>query len=184
MKQESQKRRAVIVHCWSGNPNYCWYPQTKKELEALGFQVEVPEMPETDVPKLSLWLPKLQEVIGVPDEELFLIGHSIGTVTIMRYLESLPEDKKIGGVVLVAGFTESLGFQELENFFIKPLHLERIKSKAKKFVLIQSDNDPFVPVQYGNRLQKELNGELITKSGMGHFSGEIEDEKACVSVPE
>lgn len=53
--------KAIIVHCWDGYPEYCWYPQTKKELEALGFEVVVPAMPETGAPKLSLWLPKLQE---------------------------------------------------------------------------------------------------------------------------
>src|SRR5688572_18578216 len=35
-------------------------------------------MPETDEPKLKLWLPKLIETIGQPDEELYLVGHSIG----------------------------------------------------------------------------------------------------------
>lgn len=184
MEWALEKRRAVIVHCWDGNPDYCWYPETKKELEALGFQVEIPAMPETGAPKLSLWLPKLQEVAGQPNENLFLIGHSAGTVTIMRYLESLPDDARVGGVVLVAGYTESLGFRELENFFTKPLHFDRIKPKAKKFVLIHSDNDPFVPIQYGNRLKEELDAELIVKHNMGHFSGAADDEAACLSLPD
>jgi len=89
-------KRAIIIHCWSGGPDYCWYPQTKKELKAVGFEVFVPGMPEADAPELSTWLPELQEVIGGPDEELFLIGHSIGSVTLLRYLESLPAGKRSG----------------------------------------------------------------------------------------
>ena len=111
--------RVVIVHCWEGYPDYCWYPQTKKELENKGFKVEVPEMPETELPKLAKWLPKLQEVAGKPDRDLYLIGHSSGVITIIRYLESLSADQKIGGAVFVAGFTNDLGYEELKNFFEK-----------------------------------------------------------------
>src|SRR5579862_2693213 len=112
-------KRAVLVHCWSGTPDYAWYPWVKRQLEQRGFTVTVPLMPDTDRPKLTLWLPHLQSVIGSPDDELLLIGHSIGTVTILRYLETLPVDMHVGKVILVAGFTDQLGFQQLENFFTK-----------------------------------------------------------------
>ena len=54
-------KRAVIVHCWDGYPEYCWYPYVKKELEAKGFEVTVPAFPETDKPNLAKWLPVLQK---------------------------------------------------------------------------------------------------------------------------
>lgn len=180
-------KRVIIIHCWNGYPEYCWYPQTRKELESKDFDVEVPSMPDTDRPKLSLWLPALREIIEVPDENLFLVGHSIGCVTILRYLESLPEGMKIGGVVLVAGFTDNLGFQELDNFFETELDFETIKTRANKFVLIHSDNDPFVEYpKYADILQEKLGAELIFKPGEEHFSGEVEGEttKTCKSLPE
>lgn len=177
-------KRVVIVHCWSGNSSYAWYPQTKKELEKKRFEVKVPDMPETDHPKLSLWLPKLKETIGNPDAELFLVGHSVGCITIMRYLETLEENQKIGGVIFVAGFTDNLGFEELKNFFEKPINFEKIKSKAKKFAAIVSDNDQYVALTHGNILKDKLGAELIIKHAMGHFSGPIDDEKSCKSLPE
>jgi uncharacterized protein len=177
-------KRAVIVHCWDGNPNYCWYPQTKKELEEKGFKVEVPEMPETSLPKLSLWLPKLKEVVGEPDEELFLIGHSAGVVTILRYLETLAEDQKIAGAVMVAGFTDDLGFEELKNFFTTPLDLNKVKQHCDKFVAIHSDNDPYVDLKYGKEFEQKLGAKLIIKHKMGHFSGPIDNEESCTSLPD
>ena len=57
-------KRAIIVHCWSGYPEYCWYQSVKGELEKAGFKVEVPAMPDTDAPNLGKWLPKLKEVVG------------------------------------------------------------------------------------------------------------------------
>lgn len=177
-------KRAVIVHCWDGYPEYCWYPQTKKELEEHGFHVGVPEMPETATPKLSLWLPKVQEIIGQPDKELFLIGHSAGCITIMRYLETLDDKEKIGGVVFVAGFTDDLGFNELKNFFQTPINFEKITSKAKRFVAIHSDNDPYVDLKYGAVLKEKLGAEVIVKHNMKHFSGPIDNEESCISLPD
>lgn len=178
-------KRVIIVHCWSGTPDYCWYPWVKNELEAKGFEVIVPAMPETDAPKLALWLPKLQEVVGEPDEDTYLVGHSIGCATINRYLEQLPEGQKVGGVVLVAGFTDNLGFDELKNFFETPLDLATIRERSVKgFVNIHSDNDQYVPVVHSKNLRDGLGGEAIILQNKGHFSGPIDSEESCTELPE
>lgn len=177
-------KRAVIVHCWEGYPEYCWYPYVKKELEAKGFEVKVPAFPETEAPQLDKWLPVLKKEIGSPNEDVYLIGHSIGAVTILRYLESLNVGQKIGGVVLVAGFTDNLGFDELKNFFNFPIDLERIKDRANYFVAIHSDDDPFVPLKHGKIFDEKLGAKLIVKQGFKHFSGPVDEEESCVELPE
>lgn len=180
-------KRAIIVHCWGGDPEYCWYPSVKKDLETLGFQVTVPAMPKPDEPQLTNWLPQLKGIIGEADENLYLIGHSIGSVTIMRYLETLPENTRVGGVVLVAGFTDNIGFKELKNFFEKPFDYEKIKSRAKHFILIHSDNDPYVQSIHASILKEKLGAELIIKKGMGHFTAGRDPDDGpviCTKLPE
>ncbi len=177
-------KRAVIIHCWSGSPEYCWYPSVKKELEAKGFQVQVPAFPDTDAPNLGKWLPALEQTIGEPDENLYLIGHSAGVITILRYLEKLNPEQKIGGVVMVAGFTDDLGFAELKNFFTAEIQFEKIKKQAKYFVAIQSDDDPYVPLKHGDILKEKLGAELIIKHQAKHFSGSVDKEDSCLELPE
>lgn len=177
-------KRVIIIHCWEGYPNYCWYPETKKELEIKGFKVEVPLMPNTNNPKLEQWLPSLKKIIGKPDKDLYLIGHSLGNPTIFRYLESLMVGEIIGGSVLVAGYSDDLGYNELTNFFTTPINWKKIKAHCKNFVAIHSDNDPYVPLSYGEEIKKKLGAKLIIKHKMGHFSGPIEDEKSCTSLPD
>lgn len=172
------------MHCWGGSSSYCWYPQTKNDLQSHNFQVLIPNMPATSAPKLSLWLPKLEETIGEPDEDLYLIGHSVGCVTIMRYLESLPDNKKVGGVVFVAGFTDDLGYPELTNFFESRLDFQKIRSRSRHFLSIASDNDPYVPLNFVDILKEKLGSETIIKRQMGHFSGPIDSTGSCLSLPE
>lgn len=178
-------KRAVIVHCWGGGPDYAWYPWVAKQLEAKGFEVSVPEMPDTEEPKLNKWLSHLEAVIGEPDEELVLIGHSLGCVTILRYLEKLSKGKKVGKVMLVAAFTDPIGFKELENFFKTSIKYDKIKPKsANGFVVLQSDNDPFVSEQYGIRLEEELGAVLLIKEGAEHMSGPLLEDDSCTELPE
>lgn len=177
-------KRAIIVHCWGGYPEYCWYPHAKRELEKEGFEVLVPAMPDTDEPKVSTWLSKLQEVAGSVDENIYFIGHSAGCVTILRFLESLPDSQRVGGVVFVAGFTDDLGFEELKNFFVTPLNFEKIKSKTKTFIAIASDDDPYVPLDRKDILKEKLGAEIIVKHGAKHFSGAADGEDACTELPD
>jgi len=163
-------KEATIIHLYEGYPEYCWYPRTKQELEKLGFMVHVPQMPEPNLPKLDKWLSTLRETIGKSDKDAYLIGHSIGAVTILRHLEGLSEDEKVGGVVLVAGFTDDMGYKVFSNFFTEPLRFEEIRNKAKHFTVIVSDDDPYIDMKYGYELSRELNGELIVKKGMKHMS--------------
>ncbi len=178
-------KRAIIVHCWEGYPEYCWYPSVKKQLKDKEFEVKVPAFPETELPKENKWVPYLAEQVGKPDENLFLIGHSIGCIAILRYLESLPDNQKIGGAVLVAGFTDDIGYQELKNFFETPINFEKIKTKSKNgFIAIHSDNDPYVDLKFGDIFKEKLGAEVIIKQSMGHFSGAVEDEKSCRELPD
>ncbi len=146
--------------------------------------MEVPAFPETDAPKENLWVPKLAEIVEQPDKDLYLIGHSIGCITILRYLETLQPGDKIGGAVMVAGFTDDLGYEELANFFTKPINFEGIKNHCPKFVGIFSDNDPYVPLKFTDVYKEKLGAEIIIKHNMGHFSGPADKEESCVELPD
>ena len=95
-------KRVFLIHGWSGNPKEPWFVWIKKELEKRNFKVTIPKMPNPDYPKIDVWVNFLKRVIKNPDKNTYLIGHSIGCQTILRYLEKL--NKKIGGCVFVAGF--------------------------------------------------------------------------------
>ena len=86
--------------------------------------------------------------------------------------------------MLVAGFTDDLGFKELENFFVTEINFKKIKNSAKNFVAIHSDDDPYVPVKHGNILKDQLGAKLIIKHKAKHFSGPVDDEESCIELPD
>ena len=60
-------------------------------------------MPNPERPTVSSWQFALDQVIGKPDENTFLVGHSLGCITLLHFL-SRQQPEKIGGLVLAAGF--------------------------------------------------------------------------------
>lgn len=164
------KKRVIIIHCWGGTPQDCWYLGAKEEIEKRGFEVLVPEFPDTENPEQEKWVAKLAETVGEPHENIFLIGHSLGTIAILRYLETLKEGEKIGGAVLVAPYTNNLGFKELDSFFQTPLDFEKIKNSCLKIIGIFSDNDPYVALEQAEILKNKLGIEAVIKHNAGHFS--------------
>ena len=172
-------KRVFIVHGWEGYPEEGWFPWLKKELEAKGFAVFVPQLPDADNPRINNWVPKLSEVVGGPDQQTYLVGHSMGCQTIARYLESLPEEVKVGGVVFVAGFFKRLTNIEddtevqaiAKHWLETPLDLEKVKNHLKKSVAIFSDNDKFVPLDNQDNFRDELEAEIVIEHQKGHFSG-------------
>ncbi len=156
-------KKVYIVHGYGGYPEKNWFPWLKSELEKLGVTVTVFKMPNTDTPQYSEWIPFLKEkIICNQDEEVCLVGHSLGCISILQYLNSITEDIKISGSILVAGFASPIHFTELNSFFDVPLNSEKIKKVCKNIIAINSDNDPHVPFNHAEELRDVFGAELIT----------------------
>lgn len=171
-QKTKMEKRIIIIHGWEGSPQGDWFPWLRGQLEQFGYEVIVPAMPNPNFPVMQKWLAKLGTIVGDPDENVYLVGHSLGVIAILRYLESLNQSEKIGGAVLVAGFPEPIGYKELNSFFQKPLDYEKIKKTAKKFVAVHSDNDPYVPMRNGELLRDKLGAELLIIKEGGHLNAE------------
>lgn len=172
-------KRVIIVHCWEGAPEQAWYPWLKKELESKGFEVIVPQLPDTDSPRVKKWIPALASAVGVVDELTYFVGHGMGCQTIARFLEGLPEGQKAGGVVFVAGFFKRLtgldgdaNSKETEEDWLstKP-NFDKVKSHMRRNIAIFSDDDPFVPLDNQDDFRDSLGSKVIIEHGMNHFNG-------------
>lgn len=169
-------KKVIMIHGWEGYPEEGWRPWLKKELEQRGFEVIIPAMPDTATPTMEKWVPFLTQIVGNPDEQTYFIGHSLGCITILRYLETLKDNQLIGGSILVAGFGNDLEYEgykgELSSFFKTPVDWEKVKKHCKKFVAIHSSDDPWVPIKHNKLFQDNLGAKSIIQENMKHFSGD------------
>ena len=173
-------KKVVIVHGWNGSPNSDWYKWLKNKLEEKGYEVEAPLMPDTAIPKIDQWINKLDEISGNINKNNYFIGHSIGCQAILRFLEKLSENVKIGGCIFVAGWfnltdetwDEKFKYETAKPWIKKKINFDRIKKHCKKFIVINSNDDPYVPLSDTEIFKEKLDAEIIIVKNMGHISGE------------
>lgn len=167
-------KTAFIIHGTGGNPESNWFPWLKRELEKLNFTVFVPKFPTPTNQSLENWLKIFEKYFSFIDKETIFIGHSLGPAFILSLLEKL--NKPIKASFFVAGFTGKLNnsyFDHLnQSFSDKTFNWAKIRKNCKKFYVINSDNDPYVPLEKGEELAKNLHTKLVLLKNSGHINSE------------
>lgn len=167
-------KHALILHGTDATPAHNWFNWLKAQLEQDGYSVWLPQLPNSTTPQAKVYN---EFLLSNPDfsfdDETIIIGHSSGAVEIFSLLQHLPDDAHIRAAYLVSAFKDDLGWESLAGLFEEPFDFEKIKTKADKFVFLHSDNDPYVPLEQARYLSGQADGELIIKTGQGHFNTEL-----------
>ncbi len=172
-------KKVFLVHGFMGSPNGGWRPWLMGELEKQNIYACALPMPKPNNPQKVEWVKTIDNVVNVfPEDEIILIGHSLGVPGVLRYLETLTEGKKISGVILVSGpcalinpHDKESKIRKIDNFLDTPFDFEYIKKVCKNFYVIHGDNDDKVPFGHAEELSKNLNCKLISIPNGGHLNG-------------
>ena len=164
--------RLIIVHGFMASPEDHWFNWLKQQAEQAGISVTVPRLPDSQSPDPDAWLTALGQDIGRPDEDTWLVGHSLGCITLLNYLTQRYPDTSAAGLLLVAGFSEPVpGLEELNPFLRTPVDVASVISRVKHRAVIASLNDSIVPVEYSLRLSQQLAARFYGLPEHGHFLG-------------
>lgn len=162
-----------MIHGYGGYPDEGWRPWLRRELEKKGMKVSIPGMPHTNHPRVGPWTEMIRQTVGKPRHDDIFIGHSLGCIAIIRYLETLAEGESVGHCIFIAGFYEELSdeYAELRTFVDREINWNAVKARCPIFNVIHSDDDDAVPVKFAQDLADKLNVKLELHHGYGHFSG-------------
>ena len=167
-------KQALIVHGSYGSQEESWFPWLKKKLKENGYKVYLPKFPTPENQSLYTWTEALEKTGMKFDEETILIGHSLGSAFILSVLEGLSVSVK--ACFFVSGFISLLGLLKFdvpnESFIMKPMNWKKIRNNCKAFYVINSDNDPYVPLERGEELAQFLKVPLIVLKKAGHINTE------------
>ncbi|MDV5140288.1 MULTISPECIES: RBBP9/YdeN family alpha/beta hydrolase [Yersiniaceae] len=163
-------KRLFIVHGFMAGPDHHWFGWLKKEAELLGMTVHIPAMPDPMAPDETAWLSALQAAVGEPDGDTWFVGHSLGCITILRYLDQQPPGRPAGGVIMVSGFSDAVpALPELEAFTRAPLDAAQLIRHIPQRIVVASLNDEIVPPALTLRLSQQLNAPFYGLPESGHF---------------
>ena len=141
------------------------------ELEKKDIYACALSMPAPEDPICSEWIEEIsRHVKRNKNDEVFLVGHSLGVPAILRYLESA-EDVTLAGCVLVSGPCRPTDNSKVNRFLESSFDFKLLKSKARKWAVIHGDNDSLVPLEDAQILSKGLSARLVVISNGGHLNG-------------
>lgn len=164
------RRRATIIHGYAATPDDHWFNWLAGQFEALGITTSIPALPDSEQPDADRWLKAVTAAVEPVDQDTILVAHSLGCLTALRYLATLPGDRRLGTLILVAGFLEPLpALPELDPFIADGVDVGKVTAHLGRVLVLRSDADPYVPVEHTDRLAALLGVQTQVVAGAGHF---------------
>jgi predicted alpha/beta hydrolase family esterase len=160
-------KQALILQAWHAKLDSNWYPWLKKELEKLGYEIFLPELPGiyTETLDLSTILRSVNNLLTF-DRETIVIGHSVGSVIGMRLAEQHAFDK----LFLLAAWDYNDHHKGRESFWLQPIHHALIKKNVNHIYVMTSDNDPYDSAEFNKEMADRFGADYILVKGAGHFT--------------
>ncbi|WP_199719163.1 RBBP9/YdeN family alpha/beta hydrolase [Cryobacterium melibiosiphilum] len=163
-------RRIVIVPGYGATAVSHWFPWLRDSLADSGIEAIVVDLPTPNDPQTSAWESAVRSALGTPDASTWVVTHSLGGITALRVLAAIAGEWRLGGLVLVSGFTGPLAaLPLLDAFLTADVHAELLVPNIGVRVVIRSDNDAFVPPSASEQLAHRLDAEVAIQPGAGHF---------------
>lgn len=163
-------KNILILHGTQGSPRGNWFQWLRRELQKRKYKVWVPKLPNPGKPRIS----KNVKYVSANkrwnfNAQSILVGHSSAPLTILGILNELPEGTVVDKCILVAPLTKS-DWEPNSELFDYDFDFKKIRTKAKHFIIIHSDTDPYTPLDQPKDLAKKLGAKLIIKKNEGHFN--------------
>jgi uncharacterized protein len=137
-----------------------------------GYRIYDPVIEDPDAPTYEMWQEMFDREFPRLTDPVFLIGHSLGGSTLLKYLSEETCELQIAGLFLVAPPFWGKGGWEAEEFALRD-NFSKTLPTIPEIHLYHCLNDPVVPVEHVDFYQKLIPNASIHKlNGDDHaFSG-------------
>jgi predicted alpha/beta hydrolase family esterase len=146
-----------------------WSDSLRKEL-GNRFDVLLPRMPNPMNAKYNEWKILFKKMAPLLDNNVILIGHSLGAIFLAKYLSENKFPKKILATMLVSPPYDDEGMEESLGDFVLPKSLDRLNKQGGKIFIYQSKDDLVVPYSHLEKYKKALPNAIVREfKKRGHF---------------
>lgn len=174
------KNKVFIVHGYGASPINHWFPWLRDTLSQKEISVDILKMPTPLTPKYNEWIDCLSENADVLNSNTFFVAHSLGCISLLKYLQQAGHEKQVGGIVLVSGFAKSLpDLPQLDEFVQEQPNYNQIIHIAKKRAVIAAKDDNIVPFLYSKELSDMIQSDFYAVEKGGHFL----DTEGFITLP-
>ncbi|MDR1629715.1 MAG: alpha/beta hydrolase [Oscillospiraceae bacterium] len=167
-----EQKKVYIIHGYNAGPEKHWFPWLQKRLAEQSVAADILKMPSPAQPRLGEWVAHIAQNVNTLDGNTFFVGHSLGCISLLHFLQQNAGGKAVGGLLLVSGFAKPLhGLTLLDEFSEPPLNEDLLIKTATRRAVVASKNDPIVPFSFTKELAGLLQADFFEVEHGGHFLG-------------
>ncbi|MGE0792889.1 MAG: alpha/beta hydrolase [Candidatus Woesearchaeota archaeon] len=136
------------------------------------FQIIRPRFPLSDNAQYEDWKIIFERYIPLLNENVILIGRSLGGIFLAKYLSENKFPKKITATYLIAApFDNTLTGEDLVGGFELKSNLSLLEKNSPNLKLLFSKTDDVVPVSHAEKYKEKLKSAeiIIYTDKNGHF---------------
>ncbi|WP_340021245.1 alpha/beta hydrolase [Paenibacillus sp. FSL K6-1096] len=170
MADPTNGKHVYIVHGYGATPANHWFRWLQERLAADGITADILEMPAPLSPNLQEWLKHLSSKAAVLNQDTYFVAHSLGCVSLLKYLLNAKPQEPLGGLVLVSGFTKPLpDLPMLDEFTKEQTDYSGAAALAPRRAVIASRDDDIVPAALSKELAQVIHADFYEVEHGGHF---------------
>lgn len=142
-----------------GKGSYDFVNWLTKQL-GTGYEIAFPIIEDPEAPEYQMWEVMLKNEFSKLDEEVILIGHSLGGSTLLKYLSENDSNVKIGGLLLLATPYWGAPEWEIDEFLLRK-DFSKFLPPITSVHLFHCTNDPFVPFEHLKFYKQDLHNAIV-----------------------
>ena len=129
------------------------------------YNVRYPKMPEEEDQGYEAWKAQISKELAALDEEVILVGHSVGSSMLLKYLSEEKVENSITGIFLIAAPYWGAGGWELNEFRLDEGRASKLLKTIPVFFYHSRDDD-IVPFAH-----LAMHAEKFPKATVREFDG-------------
>ncbi len=147
-----------------------WKDSLRKELGE-DYDILLSKMPNPSNAQYKEWEIIFKKTLKLLENNVVLIGHSLGAIFLAKYLSENKSSKKILATFLISSPYNDKGVEGSLDGFVLPKNLNKLNKQGGKFFLYHSQDDSVVPYVHLEGYKKALPNAIIrTFEDRGHFN--------------
>ncbi|MEJ7645731.1 MAG: alpha/beta fold hydrolase [Chryseolinea sp.] len=111
------------------------------------YRIVFPEMPDPENPHYKPWRKVVKNALQETDQNVILVGHSLGASVILKYLSEKSSQRPIAGLFLVGAVYWGKKGWEVEEYMLQDDFLSGL-SHIPNIYFYHSKDDEVVPIEH------------------------------------
>lgn len=142
-----------------GMGSYDFVKWLQKQLDSR-YEIAYPIIEDPEAPTYKMWGVMLEKEFAKFDEEVILIGHSLGGSMLLKYLSERKSNLKVDGLFLIATPYWGSNGWNMDDFKLKRDFSKNLPP-ISSIHFFHCKNDPFVPFEHLKLYRKNLPNAVV-----------------------